>query len=225
VSCNAILYMGSVCHILAKIVITIQKKNVIEFKVYNIYDKERDGRLQLLMSCNWSRKDGILILFSRNWSILESTPYLKMRVSANILLALHKALDRSVTTYACPAWELVTDTCFLKLQRLQGKVLCTTGKFPWCTPVRDLHTAFNLPYVYDYITKFFRRQAEVIQNHENEHVRNIWQGEARPKKCKRLELGGGQFTTVQVTICRCSIRSVSYAWSALQSLYWPRTCI
>jgi hypothetical protein len=45
--------------------------------------------------------------------------------------------------------------------------------FPWRTPVRDLHTALNFPHVhvYDYITKLFRRQAEVIQNHENEHVR------------------------------------------------------
>jgi hypothetical protein len=36
-----------------------------------------------------------------------------------------------------------------------------------------LHTAFNLPYVYDYITKLCRQQAEVIQNNKNEHVRGI----------------------------------------------------
>jgi hypothetical protein len=55
-----------------------------------------------------------------------------------------------------------------------------------------LHTAFNLPYVYDYITKLYRQQAEVIQNHENEHVRGIGQGEAGHRKYKRLKLGGGQ---------------------------------
>jgi hypothetical protein len=33
----------------------------------------------------------------------------------------------------------------------------------------------------DYITKLCRRQAEVIQNHANEHVRGIGQGEARQK--------------------------------------------
>jgi hypothetical protein len=37
-----------------------------------------------------------------------------------------------------------------------------------------------------------RQQAEVIQNHDNENVRNIGQGEARHRKYKRLKLGGGQ---------------------------------
>jgi hypothetical protein len=63
---------------------------------------------------------------------------------------------------------------------------------PRCTPARDLHTAFILPYVYDYITKLCRQQAEVIQNHENEHVRSIGQSEARRRKYKRLKLSGGQ---------------------------------
>jgi hypothetical protein len=55
-----------------------------------------------------------------------------------------------------------------------------------------LHKAFSIPYVYDYITKLFRQQAEVFQNHENANVRNIGQGEARHRKYKRLKLGGGQ---------------------------------
>jgi hypothetical protein len=52
--------------------------------------------------------------------------------------------------------------------------------------------AFNIPYIYDYITKLSRQQAEVVQNHENENVRNIGQGEARHRKYKRLRLGSGQ---------------------------------
>jgi hypothetical protein len=51
--------------------------------------------------------------------------------------------------------------------------------------------AFQIPYVYNYIIKSCRQQAEVIQNHENENVRNIGQGEARHRKYKRLKLGGG----------------------------------
>jgi hypothetical protein len=62
------------------------------------------------------------------------------------------------------------------LQRLQNKVLRTFGSFPKRTPVRDIHVAFQIPYVYDYITKSWRQQAEVIQNHENENVRSIGQG-------------------------------------------------
>jgi hypothetical protein len=41
-----------------------------------------------------------------------------------------------------------------------------------------MHVAFQIPYIYDYITKSLRQQAEVIQNHENENVRFIRQAEA-----------------------------------------------
>jgi hypothetical protein len=51
--------------------------------------------------------------------------------------------------------------------------------------------SFKIPYVYDYITKLCRRQAEVILNHENPNVRAIGR-EARHKKHKRLKLGDGQ---------------------------------
>jgi hypothetical protein len=51
---------------------------------------------------------------------------------------------------------------------------------------------FEIPFVYDYITKLCRQQAEVIQNHDNEKVRNIGLGEANRRKYKRLKLGGGQ---------------------------------
>jgi hypothetical protein len=78
------------------------------------------------------------------------------------------------------------------LQRQQNKVLRTIGTFPRRTPVRDSQMAFKLPYMYDYITKLCRQQAEVIQNHENKNVRNIGQGEPRHRKYKRLKLGGGQ---------------------------------
>jgi hypothetical protein len=43
-----------------------------------------------------------------------------------------------------------------------------------------------------YVTEFCKQQAEVIQNHENEHVRSIGQGEARRRKYKGLKLVGGQ---------------------------------
>jgi hypothetical protein len=51
---------------------------------------------------------------------------------------------------------------------------------------------FKLPYVYDYITKLCREQAEVTQNRENANVRNIGQGEPRHWKYKRLKFGGGE---------------------------------
>jgi hypothetical protein len=48
-----------------------------------------------------------------------------------------------------------------------------------------------MPYVYDYITKSCRQQAEVIQNLGNENVRYVGQGDARHRKYKGLKLGGG----------------------------------
>jgi hypothetical protein len=80
----------------------------------------------------------------------------------------------------------------MELQRLQNRVLRAISNLDRRTPVRDLHLAFKISYVYDYITKLCRRQAEVILNHENPNVRAIGQGEAWHRKHKRLRLGGGQ---------------------------------
>jgi hypothetical protein len=41
---------------------------------------------------------------------------------------------------------------------------------------------FQPSYVYDFIAKLYGQQAEVIQNHENEHVRSVGQGEGRHRK-------------------------------------------
>jgi hypothetical protein len=125
--------------------------------------------------------------FIRMYSLCKSE-----RLSSNIKVTIHKAMIRTVMTYACPAWELAPDTYLLKLQRMQIKVLRTTGNFPRCTRVRDLHTAFSLPYVYGYIRELCRHKTEVIQNHENEHARSIGECEARHRKYKRLIFGGGQ---------------------------------
>jgi hypothetical protein len=94
-------------------------------------------------------------------------------------------------TYACPAWEFAADTHLMKLQCLQNKVLRTIGKFPRNTPIPDMLISLQIPYIYNYITKLCRQQAQVIQHHENIHVRNIGQGEAQDRKYKILKLGGG----------------------------------
>jgi hypothetical protein len=66
----------------------------------------------------------------------------------------------------------------MKLQRLQNKVL-RIGNYPRRTQVRDFHMVFHFLFVYDYITKLCRQQADVILNHDNENVRNTRQVEAR----------------------------------------------
>jgi hypothetical protein len=53
-----------------------------------------------------------------------------------------------------------------------------------CTPVRELQVDFKIHYVYEYLTKLCRTQAEVILNHINPIVRGTGQGETMHKKYK-----------------------------------------
>jgi hypothetical protein len=92
-----------------------------------------------------------------------------VRLSANIKLTLQEyndlCLSRLEVCGRQPSTEIAAPA--------KEKVLRTIGNFARHTPVRDLHMAFKLPYLYDYITKLCRQQAEVIRNHENASVRNI----------------------------------------------------
>jgi hypothetical protein len=94
--------------------------------------------------------------------------------------------------YACPTWDYAADVHLLKLQRLQNRLLRAIGNLDRWTPVRKLHVIFKILYVYNYITKSYRTQAEVILNHVNSNVCGIEQGEVKHMKNKRLKLGGGQ---------------------------------
>jgi hypothetical protein len=125
--------------------------------------------------------------YIRTYSIFKSK-----HLRAHIKLIVYRALIKSIMTYACPTWEFAADTHLMTLQHLQNRVLRAIGNLDRRTLVRDLHLAFKIPYVYDYITKLCRRHAEVILNHENPNVRAIGQGQPRHKKYKKLELGGGQ---------------------------------
>jgi hypothetical protein len=125
--------------------------------------------------------------YIRTYSVFKSK-YL----NANIKLIMNRALIRSIMSNACPTCEFAADTHLMKLQHLQNRVLRANSNLDRRTPVRDLHLAFKIPYVYDYITKLYRRQAEIILNHENPNVLAILEGEARHRKHNRLKLGGGQ---------------------------------
>jgi hypothetical protein len=127
------------------------------------------------------------------------SPFKSELLITDLNLTLHKPLISIFMTYACPVWMFAEDSHLLKLQRLQNEVLSTIGNFPKRRPVRELHMAFNLPYVYDYITKLYRHQAGVIQNHENANVSNIGQSEARYRNIRGLNLAAVKHTTVKVT--------------------------
>jgi hypothetical protein len=77
----------------------------------------------------------------------RSVPRCYKRDKLGAAVTLHKALIRSVMTYASPAWEFAADSYLIKLQLLQNRVLRTIGNFPRRTLVRDLHMAFKILYV------------------------------------------------------------------------------
>jgi hypothetical protein len=85
------------------------------------------------------------------------------------------------------------------LQSLQNKVLHTIGNFPRSTPVRELQMAFKLPYMYDYITKLCRQQAEVIQNHENAKFATLDKANCDTGNMRSLNLAAVSHSTVEVT--------------------------
>jgi hypothetical protein len=109
--------------------------------------------------------------------------------------------------YATPAWEFAAYTHVIKLQGLENKVPLTIGNYQTPTLVRDFHTVFHYPYVYDYITNLRRQQAEIILKDDNEIFRNTGQGEARHRKYKRLKFYDGQaYDRSSDLDCRCSER-------------------
>jgi hypothetical protein len=84
-----------------------------------LFDKRMTWRLHIQMMGAKAFRT-----FIRLYSLFKSK-----RLSANIKLTLHKALIRSVMTYACPAWEFAAECHLQKLQRQQNKVLHTIGNF------------------------------------------------------------------------------------------------
>jgi hypothetical protein len=67
----------------------------------------------------------VLLIFLSIYPILKSE-----RLSVGAKLIIYKALIRSMLTCACPAWEFAGDSYLLKLQRLQNRVLRTSGNLP-----------------------------------------------------------------------------------------------
>jgi hypothetical protein len=138
------------------------------------------------------------LLTLNEWNIpfVNNVKYFGVIFDKRITWRLHierieaKAFRTFIRLNACLAWEFAAETHLLKLQCLQNRVLHKIGNFLRHTSVRDLHVPFQILYVYNYITKLCRLQAEVIQNHDNGNVHNIGKGEDRHRKYKRLKLGG-----------------------------------
>jgi hypothetical protein len=72
-------------------------------------------------------------------------------------------------------WEFAANRPHFEIAAFENKAI---GKFPRCTSFHELHVAFQVPYVFDYVTKLCRQQADVIKDHENANGPDIGKGEA-----------------------------------------------
>jgi hypothetical protein len=59
--------------------------------------------------------------------------------------------------------------------------------------------AFQIPYIYDYITELCRQQAEVIQNHDNENFATLEKAKPDLESIRGLNLAAVMCMTVQVS--------------------------
>jgi hypothetical protein len=101
--------------------------------------------------------------------------------------------------YACPAWEFAAESHLLKLLRLQNNVLRTIGNFPRRTSVRDMHVAFQIPYICDYITKSCRQQSEVIKIMKMKMFVTLDKARPHTENIRGLNLAAVMCTIVQVS--------------------------
>jgi hypothetical protein len=62
-----------------------------------------------------------------------------------------------------------------------------------------MNVAFQIPYVYDYIAKLCRRQAEMVHYHENENYVILDKAKPHTENIKGLNLAVVIYTTVQVS--------------------------
>jgi hypothetical protein len=154
-----------------------------------IFDKRVTWRLHIVMI-----EAKAFRTFIRIYSLFKSE-----RLSANIKLTLLKALIRSVMTYACPAWEVAAECHFLKLERLQNKVLRTIGNFPRSTSVRDMHVAFQIPYVYDYIKNHAGNKQKSSTNMKIRMFAKLDKARPDTVNIRGSNLAAVMYTTVQVS--------------------------
>jgi hypothetical protein len=102
-------------------------------------------------------------------------------------------------TYACPAWEFAADRQPSTEIAAPAKQ-SSTHHWKFSKAQIDSRFAYGFQtsaYIYGYIIKLCRQQAEVIQNNENKNVRS--KANCDTGNIRGLNLAAVKHTTVQVT--------------------------
>jgi hypothetical protein len=98
--------------------------------------------------------------------------------------------------------EFAADSHLVRLQRLQNKVLRTTGNLPRRTPIRDLHMVFKIPYVYDYIKNYAGNKLKSYKITITKMFAILDKAKRDIEIIRGLNLAAVKYTTVQVTRLR-----------------------
>jgi hypothetical protein len=114
-------------------------------------------------------------------------PFKNEQLNINIKLTINKALITSATLGICGKCQ--------SLESVRPAKQGYSHHWQFSNAYTGLSLGFKTTVTSDYITKLCRKQAEVIQNHENGHVRSIGHGEASQWG---LNLAAVKLMTVQV---------------------------
>jgi hypothetical protein len=102
-------------------------------------------------------------------------------------------------TYVSPAWEFAAVTHLMKLQRLQIKVLSTTGNYTKSTPFRDILKTFKHLYVYDYVKNYAGNKQQLYKIMIMKMFAAMTKAKTDTKNIRGLNLVAVKHMIVQVT--------------------------
>lgn len=92
--------------------------------------------------------------------ILQLARLRYMGISTKNLLTMYKGFIRPLLTYANAAWINCSQTIKKSMQVLQNKALRICLSKPLYTPIDELHTLSNIPFLYDFQLRLAKRYLE-----------------------------------------------------------------
>jgi hypothetical protein len=106
---------------------------------------------------------------------LNSSPPLTRdsTLSLHNKLTLYKLMIRPVLTYVAPIWSNTSSSNYRHLQLLQSKCLRVIGNYSRRTPIPNLHSAFNVEPIQEFIYCLMEKFFHNCSTHLNPLVRQI----------------------------------------------------
>ena len=97
----------------------------------------------------------------------------KSKLSIKNKLNLFNTIIRPVLSYACPAWNLISETNFNKIQVTQNKFLRLIGVYRMFTPIHTMHKELGVEMFRNYVKIKSQNYFDRINSQKNNLVKNI----------------------------------------------------